>query len=340
MRAVVSVMCSGLNLVLAGACAAQNPRERRIVSSSWDTLFQVGSVAADDTVLLEPFHLQLWNDRIIVIDLAPKISVFAKSGGQLLWQYSRKGAGPGEFDAPYDAVVAPNGNVWVLDPAPARMLEFTPQGQVKATHSLQHLRVIPAGVIRTGDRTHFLAVSGGVLSIIETAGLDFRVIAQRPFPWPDSIPVRRRRHLFALGADHEQKNTRVVAFTYGPGFVVWLNERSSPYRYIDSIPFDPAIAMPPGPGGGPVLMRQDTVRWGAHQITIVNDEIFMLFGGRPQTVDQKSEPIQLVDVYSTDGRYRRSYRLPYPVSGLTTDGTTFFALRSDPYPMLQALRPK
>jgi hypothetical protein len=66
----------------------------------------------------------------------------------------------------------------------------------------------------------------------------------------------------------------------------------------------------------------------------------MLFGGRPKRAAHDEEPTSLIDVYTPEGRYIESYRLPFGAVGFTTDGSRFFVVRQEPFPALVGLRPR
>ncbi|MGH7480598.1 MAG: hypothetical protein ACRELV_00455, partial [Longimicrobiales bacterium] len=96
---------------------------------------------------------------------------------------------------------------------------------------------------------------------------------------------------------------------------------------------------------GPRLMRAgaDSARYGAVSLSVVGDEIFMLFGGRPFRQEHPDEPTRMIDVYGMDGEYRRSYRLPFDTGHMVTDnGELFYVLTYDElgYPFILGLRPR
>jgi hypothetical protein len=54
---------------------------RRIVSVAWDTLVRIGRPDPNDTTLLQPSGLMLWDDRIVVKDGANQdLRVFLRNG--------------------------------------------------------------------------------------------------------------------------------------------------------------------------------------------------------------------------------------------------------------------
>ena len=67
----------------------------------------------------------------------------------------------------------------------------------------------------------------------------------------------------------------------------------------------------------------DSGRYGAHQVAIAGERIFMLFGGRPKRPAHDAEAVTLIDVYSRAGHYLESYRLPFGANGMATDGQRF-----------------
>ena len=86
-------------------------------------------------------------------------------------------------------------------------------------------------------------------------------------------------------------------------------------------------------------MGADSARNGAVSLEVIGEEIFMLFGGWPVRRAHPGEPTLWIDIYSLDGEYLRSYRLPFDVAGMTTDGHTFYVVSAEGIPRLIALRP-
>jgi hypothetical protein len=85
--------------------------------------------------------------------------------------------------------------------------------------------------------------------------------------------------------------------------------------------------------------KTDSTSFGAKQLAYVDDEVYMLFGGRPLRPAHPAEATRFIDVYDKAGTYKRSYDLPVDGMGFITDGETFFVLTLDPHPQLLALRP-
>ena len=148
--------------------------------------------------------------------------------------------------------------------------------------------------------------------------------------WPESVPELANTGVsLAEGPGSEW----VSAFELGPGFTVWECDSPRSYRYIDNIPFANKV--------GPAVRRAgaDSARYGAVSLSIVGNEIFMLFGGRPVRSAHPGEPTVWIDVYSLKGVYERSYLLPFNANAMATDGDTFYLIVSDFLPRLIALRP-
>jgi len=311
--------------------------ERRIVATRWDTVFQIGSPDPADTLLLGPRTIELWGDRVAVIDWASLVKVFDRSG-RLLWWIGREGRGPKEFNNLVDLEIAPSGNLWALDAGNVRLAEISPDGEYVREVPLTHLRVPPSNVLRLSDRVIFVANTP--LSTFTAAHPDsFRILSISAIPWelPTSwpgVPNAEINLRLVVTARDPDRTGWAAALYHGPGFMVWSRDTVRTYRYIDPIPF--AVKASPRINA----LRADSARYGAVSIAATNDEIFMLFGGRPRRFAHPDEPTVLIDVYGLDGVYRRSYRLPFDTRMMTTDGETFYVIEEAGYPSILALRPR
>lgn len=228
--------------------------------------------------------------------------------------------------------MAEDGSLWVLDGENVRLVELSPDGEFLNGRSIQHFPRNPSNMIVFPDKVLFTANHAdlGVTAVERGPGLT--VLSTKPIPWPAdlnwhmNLRVRVARH-------PSMPDTWAAAFQYGPGFMVHHGDSVAQHRYIDQIPFTiktPYIVD---------RMPGDSARYGALSMAAAGDELFMLFGGRPQRYSHPGEPTNLIDVYGFDGEYRRSYLLPFSTLLMTTDGETFYFERDEPYPHLLALRP-
>jgi len=311
-----------------GEFARYSPRE--VVVERWDTVFVAGGESINDTLIASSHLVTVVDSVVIVADgMLERLVALDATTGQLLWMFGRPGQGPEEFRGISDVASDQHHRVWVLDFGNGRIAELTLDGQLHGVKTLHHLPVPPASILPLGDRA--IAMSQGAPMPYMEIGVDSLEL-RRAFalPWPEPVPgVADTRVSLAKGPD----STWVSAFTLGPGFTVWRGSEPRSFSYREPIPF----ASRPTPRVREI--GADSARWGAVSLGVVGDEIFMLFGGRPARRPHPAEPTVWIDVYSLEGDYLHSLRLPFDVSGMATDGRTFYVLPEEGVPRLIALRP-
>jgi hypothetical protein len=324
--------------LLLASCGAPN-KDFPAFSGPLQPVFQTGTGAESDTVLLMPYRLYLWRTRLVALELTPRVTVF-DTLGHVQWMYGRTGSGPAELKEPSAVATAPNGNLWVLDPGNTRIIEFDSAGQVVITHSTAHLPLLGTDLVVLRDQVLFFAPRSEN-NLLRAALPDLKVLAIETLPWSDSIP--RRAHIVLSTAADVQAGTWVAAHEFGGLFYLGTQTGPTrPFRYVDHIDFE--VMLPPirvGTDGQlrvPDFPERVDVKYGAKQISLVRNEIFMLSGGRPARPGQDPQPTERIDVYTTNGAYLRSYRLPFDADAMATDGRSFFLLRTEPHPMLVGLR--
>ncbi|MBA4158444.1 MAG: hypothetical protein H0X65_13350 [Gemmatimonadetes bacterium] len=232
--------------------------------------------------------------------------------------------------------VSPTSNLSVLDVDNRKVVELSPGGEVVRDIPMHHLPVQPGVLTTLHDRIVFTSQDPEhAVMIAEPDSLRLLSTARSAWPEPLDISLNIRT---APTSSSSPGDTWVTAFEFGPGFIVHRGDSAAVHRYIDPIFF----ALKSGPRER--AMGADTARFGARAVSIVGEEIFMLFGGRPIRMSHmEGEPTVLIDVYGLDGEYRRSYRLPSSSWSMDTDdGETFYVLTyaDDTYPVLLGLRPR
>ncbi len=231
-----SLRRSRISLLVWMACSAigcgREPSGRRI--SHELVPFFVTASSGQDTTLLFPYRVYLWGPRLAVLDAQGMRVVAFDTTGKWLWTHGRPGEGPGEYRAPSAATVAPNGNLWVLDPENARLTELGSDGAVMSELSTAQLPFLGADVAAVGDQIVFVAPRGKN-NLIRTRGLQFERARIESLPSEDSVPDRA--HIVMSLAADPGKRMWTAAHMYGPGFVVAVGNRISWHRYIDRCEF-------------------------------------------------------------------------------------------------------
>lgn len=102
----------------------------------------IGVDAGDDPYMLGRVRsITAGNERIYVVDAqVPAVRVYNRDGAWL-HDIGGEGQGPGEFQAPSSVAVDAEGRVWVHEQSMTRMLVFSPDGEVLATHNLGGTRI-------------------------------------------------------------------------------------------------------------------------------------------------------------------------------------------------------
>lgn len=330
--------CAAVIAILAASCSGSEQqgnrdRSRSIVTETWDTVLLVGSVDPNDTTLLIPTKLALWQGRIAVLDVSNQVIRVLAEDGDIRWSYSTRGAGPGEIQNVNEFGVGPDQLLWLKDADNGKILALDKSGRLRWEKPLYHLPVAPRTMLLDGDTIVFTSQSPnhGVMSVhAKSLGL----IRSDPYPWPDPLSADYNLVMNTAGSYHAGW---VGAFQYGPGFLIARHERSTVHEYIDHIPW--ALKSAPHIRA----MGLDSARYGARALSIAGEEIYMLFGGRPYRAAHAEEPTRYIDVYGMDGAYRRSYLLPSDSWEMSTeDGETFYVLTMSEHgnPLLLGLRPR
>ena len=312
-----------------GEFAQYAPRD--VVVEKWDTVFVAGGENINDTLIAASHLVTVVDSVVIVADgMQDRLVALHASTGRLLWMFGGPGQGPEEFRGISDIDSGQDDRVWALDFGNGRIAEVGLDGQLQGLRTLHHLPAPPESILPLKDRV--IAMSPGAAEPYMEIGLDSLELHQAfALSWPESVPnLADTRVALARGPD----STWVSAFKLGPGFTVWNGSGPKSFSYREPIPF----ASRPTPKVRE--MGADSARWGAVSLDVVGDEIFMLFGGRPARRPHPAEPTVWIDVYSLEGNYLHSLRLPFDVSGMATDGHTFYVLPEEGVPRVIALQPR
>lgn len=305
------------------------PDDRRVLTSAWDTLYQVGSGDMDDVTFADPIAVVRWNGGVVVADRLLSEVIHIDTAGRIVRRTGRQGAAPGEYRFLTHAVVAPNGNLWVVDER---------GGKIEVLDStLQPVRAIRGVHPRIPAWFEFLAdtivvvpprPSEGVL-YLDTIGL--RPVRHAGYPWREGISDSLNASTWTSAAD----DYLVAAFWVGPGFMVLDRDGADSYDYIRRVPFFTRWSMDRADDPNTFIRE-----YAARAVQAVGDTVYILFGGRPGDYDREPEPPRFIDVYTRHGEYLHSLEMPVHADLFETDGSIFYVVQTDPYPSLLALRPR
>ncbi len=306
--------------------------DRVWAAAAWDTVVQIGRGPVDTTLTL-PYAVELWRDYLIVTDdVDQTVKAYDRWTGSHVWTVGGKGEGPHEFEWIVEVTYAWNGNLLVVDAGNMRVVELSPTGEFVRVFRFQDLPMLPWSLLDLGDSLVVTMIRHPDGMAILTP--DGKVRRLMSYPWLEPIPMPVSVASL-LARDPGSDSVWVSAFVTGPGFMVWHRGVPVAHRYIDPLPFEPPVSRER------IAAGKDRGWYTAVAVCVRGGEIFFLFGGRPRRrSDPEGAPTEIIDVYGTDGAYRRSYRLPLDAKDLSTDGEIFYVVQYEPYPSVLGLRPR
>lgn len=325
----------GLAALGCNGCSGEAPSERVIVATEWDTTLVVGSREVGDTVLISPQRVRAWDGQVVVLErLVREVRVFDLEGRKR-WTFGRRGSGPWEIGSAEEIFVDSDGNLRIWDGGNRKVIRLSPDGRAideKYFRNLWGLSTLP---IPYGDRFLWTQLATDRPAYItDTAELEVIDSVRIDWPVPEDLP--RRPDLMGFSAGFG--DGWVTGLWVGPFFAVGGPGGVEFHPYIKKFHFRYA------PGRWSAAdPSADSAYFGTWDVSVVGEEIFFLSGGRPKTRAHDGEPTRFIDIYGLDGKYRRSYELPFHSRAMSTDdGETFYVLTlvDEVYPHLFGLRPR
>lgn len=173
-----------LAALTAAACEAERDEGALVLEPGEVVATYPDPGAADAPTLGRIAALAVTDDHMYVTDqMAGRVHRFSLDSGYLN-SLGGEGEGPGEFQQPAEVEVGPAGDVWVIDPASARVTRFRPDGTLVSMHPAPRpvtmdFALFPGErfVVPTPSRDELLAIVGPEDEIAELA------------PGPDAPPA-------------------------------------------------------------------------------------------------------------------------------------------------------
>lgn len=275
-------------------------------------------VASSDTsgsaMLFQPLQLRLGTDgSVYVLDFGQMRIVRYDGQGRLLRSYGKgRGYGPGEFANPTDFAVSPSGRIWVVDPVSSRLTIFAADGSdfetVRLASPASRLAVHPS------ERTYVLqrqSASNKALfeirsaedhSLLQEFGQLIRDQAK------NSMAVDGRLDSASDGIYYSTTFAgRIMKFT-------WDGERNFEKPTVDPTPLQEVIV---DEAGG----RRMGVP--ARAMALHVDSAKSQFGVMSVVPAAKYHAL---DVYTRDGEYKYSIRLPRRIEDAAVRDSMIYVL--------------
>jgi hypothetical protein len=302
-------------------------RERRIVTTAWDTLWTAGT--SDNLSVLEPEAMAGGRENVYVMDWAGRqlVALRAATGG-VAWKAGRPGAGPGEFQQPSAVTITAQGDIAVLDLAARRIVVFASDGSFRRTVSLLLLPDGPEAFCALPSGNFAVAVVGrDSLVEVNEAGV---MLGGWPRPWSVSDPTGLANQV--LMASDARAGSCGMVMVLGSGYSHLTPRGFILHSSVEQI--DP-----------PQLLRSRTGRLDSLSHRVIasagvaarGDSLFVLFHGRSDLAGR------VIDIYDMkQGRYLATWLLPARAGRFTLAGDALIVRfrQEDDSDALVALRPK
>ena len=332
------LICGAVALTAANACSPDDTDghpARFILSQAWDTTMVVGTTSVDDTVLVDPTRLLVWDDQLVVLESQVQAVRAFNMRGELRWAFGHAGQGPGEMGHAEEIFVLPNGELGIWDGRNRKVLRLSVSGDLLGEEYFRDLWGVSSSPAPVRDRFIWNQLAPDrpmmISAIDQPVVLDSVTV---PWPIPDALPYRPDLAGFMDARD----SVWVLGLWVGPYFAVGDGSRVSIHPFAG--PHAYAYAQGRWRQNDPLA---DSAYFGARDVAIAGSRVFFLSGGRPRRRAHPEAPTRFIDAYGLDGRYQGSYELPFASWAFaTTDGKTFFAVTNaeGAYPQVIGLRPR
>ena len=321
---------AGARVDIRSSPLSTRPGPRVFDLNEWESVFEIGATAGDTTFYAATF-VEADTSGAYVYD-SGRYQVLKISGdGSVRWVYGGRGQGPDEFLKVRDIELDQTGRLWILDPENARVTVLLPSGNVDVRIPMRNVPHSDQLIPLSEDRAILMALEREEpLVLIDRTG---KVVERLDVPWPD---YSRLEPLMTqlLTSSAPRGSYFALAFRSGDGFFVFEGKKPLPYHgvFVEHLEF-PVVDRFSNGNSRTVRVRPSPD--AAVSLEIASGKLYVHFGG------QTEERYALIDVYDLEtGRYERSLVLPRAVSDVALGGGIVYAVYEDPYPVLQAWRPK
>ncbi len=220
----------------------------------------------------------------------------------------RSGRGPGEFQNPVEVLFTADNELLLADPANAKLIYYTPEGELMGEHNLSER---PHRMAKTNDRIVFAYIMEeklfGTLNFetMEKAG-SFGSI-------PTTAPILKQGDLAARG-------DKVVFMPYGSSWFALFTDQGELLYQVSTV--QPVMQ------SGNVLkqlqdlptIRPQEFRFINSSVQLLDEVIVILYSG-----DNSGNIANMIDIYSvTDGTYVGSFTLDAPANLIRIRGNTLY----------------
>lgn len=298
-------------------CGGEPAPERKFADVDWRESVLLQS-QMDDELLARPGQILVWGDELVVMDrVAPFVRVFDETGAPLR-VFAEEGEGPGEIPTPFRIAARDSSRLLLLGSG-GRIVEYSRDGTAVRTFTLPR-EAFGTDLVVRNDTILVPAYFPPSTAMVDAKSGD--LVRTFPIEWADTLPPRALlRRMIAQSDD----GTWISAPTSGPGFFIHDGPDERFAEFVD----------PSRVQDQEVPLR--VVKLSVRSLFVRNDSTYMLFGGKTEYL--ASTRPELIDVYSGDGMYSHTLRLPRETYDIVPYREGLLAISLEPQPTLRYLVP-
>jgi hypothetical protein len=301
---------------------------RQFAVTAWDTVWQIPSGA--DTAGFTPRFLAADADRVYVFDQRFHTVAAFDAAGHRIWDLQQTNPGV-RLGAGVDIKVAPNHELFILDPTAHRILRVDRNGRHMGDVPLPDKPRIAQIAPLANGQVVLAPLLGAEFALITVDGQRLRWL--KP-PWDGMQRLSPLARQGLLASNHRGDWT--FGFSYGDGWFAYTDSLGAPFigQYVDFHAFpQPRVAKD-------FKNRTETSIDGAPctacAVAMSDTALFVVAGGSHEAHGN------VVDEFAiASGRYLRSYRLPENViSFASQEGLYYGIVTHGESRLVMALRPR
>ncbi len=335
----VTQVCAGAALLSIASCSERSDQrldtsaasDRRFVDVVIDTVWSRGSLR--DTVIEFPRRARAQGDLLVITDGARRgVVALRTADGTTAWVAGQQGRGPGEYERPSAIEALPDGRFVVADTEVGRVTILDRSGAYLGEFRLEDPQVQGLCALADSSIVATAATDGPNFTRLSLTG---QVLGRHVVPWPDLVDTEMLARQFVAATAPDRK-TCYIGLTLGRGFGVFDGQQFLFTKdYIERVGTPPVETTESRSSRGSVTeARIMNGVIATRSITVSPDRFYVLFEG-----SSGREAARIVDVYTREGQYEHSFRLPERARELVwADGVFYVLSEIEGVPMIAALR--
>jgi hypothetical protein len=311
-----------------------------------------GQVLSAASELAIPMDIAVAGQYLVVIDLAADsvLHVIRRTTGDLVGQFGRRGAGPGEFQAAWSMqpVQDDPDKLWIYDIGLRRLTlvdisASLAAGQLSVIRSLQlSTNGIPTGPLWTDSAT---AVSLGFfgqgrIGVFDASGEQTGTYGSLPLDSLE-VPPAVQQHAYQTTAALRPSGRLLAAATrHASRIEIYAVPGTTVAATDGPVHVAPRYTVASSAGGSSMQSGAD-LRFGYVDVAAAEGAVFALFSGRTREgFPQRAYLASHVHVFDWSGQFIYALRLDSDVAAIAVDerASLLYAVRHEPIPAVMCYR--